>query len=126
LPYTAQQSCKSGFAPFNPPKRKHSMRKARFEIRLTQEEKDEITQNFKGSNISSSEYLRMILLGIKPKIRKAKKADSHLLYELNKIGVNLNQIARMQNKNNIEHAELLIALDHIYLEVKKIREIYSS
>jgi len=68
----------------------------------------------------------MILLGIKPKIRKAKKADSHLLYELNKIGVNLNQIARMQNKNNIEHAELLIALDQIYSEVKKIREIYSE
>jgi len=58
--------------------------------------------------------------------KNAKKADSHLLYELNKIGVNLNQIARAQNKNNIEHAELLIALDHIYSEVKKIREIYSE
>jgi len=70
--------------------------------------------------------MRSILLSYKPKIKKAKKADSNLLYELNKIGVNLNQIAREKNKNNIEHAELLIALDQIYSEVKKIREIYSE
>lgn len=95
-------------------------------IRLTKDEKEEITNKFKQVDLSLSEYMRSILLGVKPKIRTAKKADSNLLYELNKIGVNLNQIAREKNKNNIEHAELLIALDQIYSEVKKIREIYSE
>jgi len=95
-------------------------------IRLTKDEKEEITNKFKQVDLSLSEYMRSILLSYKPKIKKAKKADSNLLYELNKIGVNLNQIAREKNKNNIEHAELLIALDQIYSEVKKIREIYSE
>lgn len=57
-----------------------------------------------------------------PKAKKVyKKTDPELLYELNKIGVNLNQIARKLNeKNDINTVSILQEL--VILE-KKLSEI---
>ena len=63
--------------------------------------------------------------------RKAKPVNPKLLYELNKIGVNLNQISRYLNSAKsgltpIEKAEFLITFISIDEQLKEIREKYDS
>lgn len=51
-----------------------------------------------------------------------KKTDPQLIYELNKIGNNLNQIARNLNaKKNIDNIEILKILVSIEKEIKEIK-----
>lgn len=69
-------------------------------------------------------WIREIALGEKPK-KKAKQVDPDLLFQLNKIGVNLNQIAKHLNESNkagtnINIAKIAISLRSIEEHFQKI------
>ena len=64
------------------------------------------------------------------KTKKIKPVDPQLLYELNRIGVNLNQIARYCNQQAIFQAEdkidLLATLANIEEQLQALRESHAS
>lgn len=84
-------------------------RKKEIKVRLTQKEYEQLLQRKTKPRLA--EWIRETCL--KQKSRKeVTTVDPLLLYELNKIGVNLNQIAKkiQYSKNNIEW---LIEIIHI-------------
>ena len=97
-------------SPLNP-RRKKAMknRKKEIKIRLTEKEYEQLLQRKTKPRLA--EWIRETCLNQKPK-KKVATVDPLLLYELNKIGVNLNQIAKkiQYSKNNIEW---LIEIIHI-------------
>lgn len=94
-------------------------------IRVTDEEYEAIKKNAPNGNMS--EWLRTFAFLVKPKKpKKAKEVNPKLLYELNKIGVNLNQIAKAINqKSNEEQIELYSILVSIDDSLKELRKTYS-
>lgn len=91
-------------------------------FRVNEEELKAIEERADG-NISS--WLRDLALNQR-KRRKPKLADPQLLFELNKIGVNLNQIARYCNANfsDVEMVDLLLVLVEIDEDLKALRAKY--
>jgi len=76
------------------------IRSENIKVRLTPSERkkvEEILQEYEIKNIS--EFIREIILSGSFKIEKGEceQSQSNLLYELNKIGVNINQIAKYAN-----------------------------
>jgi len=69
----------------------------RVTIRLTQDEYDKLYQQAKALDITLSQLLRKKILGNRERL--ATKCDKELLYEINRIGNNLNQIAKHCNIN---------------------------
>lgn len=70
--------------------------------RLTEEEKNVFDKRVEQANLSQSEFIRQAILNSKIKAAPVKKGvdlkvEGELLYELSKIGTNLNQIARYYN-----------------------------
>lgn len=96
-------------------------------FRVTESERKEIEERAIG-NVSS--WIRDLALD-QPIKKKPKPVNFKLLYELNKIGVNLNQISRYLNSNksglsSVEKAEFLITFISIDEQLKEIREKYDS
>lgn len=96
-----------------------NVRNKTIRFRVNQAEYDLIQERANGS---VSDWLRALALDQKPK-KQAKPFDKKLLYQLNKIGVNLNQIAKASNSTfgKIDHALLLGALADIHRELIAIR-----
>ena len=71
----------------------------RITIRLTAEEKERLKKMAEAEGLTISDFVRKRLAGVrlrrKPQTEEVKR---EWLYELNRIGVNLNQIARAVNK----------------------------
>ena len=82
----------------------------RVTIRLTQDEYKNFTKQADELAISLSEFIRLKLNNInKIKIQKNKnECNKRMLYEINRIGLNLNQIAKYTNSKKV--------LDKIILE----------
>lgn len=81
------------------------------------------------ANGSVSDWLRSMALDQKPK-RKPKPVNPELIYHLNKIGVNLNQIAKYCNQQSIfkdgDKVDLLLILASMENELKELRDKYDS
>lgn len=92
-------------------KMNNSKKTERIEIRLNQEEKKNIAFHSKLINISMSEY---ILLNIRRKRIVICENFPELIYQISRIGNNINQIAAIANKNeyisekNINEVKYLI------------------
>jgi len=71
-------------------------------VRLTEEDYDKFLSNVMLSGYTRSEFLRNAILGNKTKI-VAKNDATNLLYHLNKIGNNINQLAYRANLDNLEN-----------------------
>jgi hypothetical protein len=67
-------------------------------FRLTPTEKDKLSSLITEYNIDNvSDFIRQVILTQKFKTRTATQNYERLLYEINKIGNNINQIARLYN-----------------------------
>lgn len=66
-------------------------------LRLSPREKEELEDRADRAGLSLAEYLRRQALGKQIKTRVDKKAT----HELNRIGVNLNQLARAANRGDL-------------------------
>lgn len=75
-------------------------RRSEMEVcRLTTSEKKTLRENANKAGLSVSDYLRRRALGHRIEQVKAQ-ADASLISELNKIGVNVNQLARATHRNS--------------------------
>ncbi len=96
----------------------------RLQVRLTEEEiktiKERMT-DFEYSNLS--EFIRDGAL--KP-CRKNKRNMVSMIYEVNKIGVNLNQAIHKLHLQQIDHTELLIAINQANHLLSNILVVYSK
>lgn len=90
-------------------------------IRLTEDEYQALLERKTKARLA--EWLRELALDQAPK-RQPKSVDPALLFELNRIGVNLNQIARQCNsqKPSIDLVTLLATLRNLEKNLKIIRE----
>lgn len=79
--------------------------KKKYEIclRLSQEERQRLEHNAKICGLSKTAYLRRLISGMEVKPRPSQEVKN-LRWEVHKIGVNINQIARSVNAG-IAHAE---------------------
>jgi len=102
-------------------------------VNLYPHQHEQIKNLAKSNNITIAQYIREQLdLNLDPKdTRKIytetqkkvyKETDPKLLYELNKIGNNLNQIARVlnQKKDDVNTVEILQSLVSIEKEIKSL------
>lgn len=89
-------------------------------------EAEQIKENAKKRGITTSEFLRRTALSIElPKTKKQECDLKQLIYEVNKIGINLNQIARYVNTNKeldisvLEHLKRIEEELYLLLETVK-------
>ncbi|EQC1057642.1 plasmid mobilization protein [Proteus mirabilis] len=94
-------------------------RNKRIEIAVTDDEYQQLQERKTKPRLA--EWLRELALGQKPK-RQPKSVDPALLFELNRIGVNLNQIARYchQAPVSMETVNIALALRHIEAQLREV------
>lgn len=90
-------------------------------LRLTEEEHQALIERKTKARLA--EWLRDLALAQEPK-QQPKPTDPALLFELNRIGVNLNQIARECNRQNpgIDLVSVLATLRDIEKNLNDIRK----
>ena len=79
----------------------------RLELRIHTDDKEEIEARAKEAGLSVSEYVRLSALSCEIIQKTRTDIDFRLVYELNKIGVNLNQIAKAMNSHGGVPDELI-------------------
>ena len=93
-------------------------RKKEIKVRLTEEEYKQLLQRKTKPRLA--EWIRETCLGQKPK-KEIATVDPLLLYELNKIGVNLNQIAKKVQRGE-RNIEWLVTIIHIEKHLASLLE----
>lgn len=89
-------------------------------LRLTEEEKEQAVKAAKEVGLTLSSYVRKMILGNKI----VSKTDVQTLFELNKIGVNLNQLVRYINMLPVEE-NIVSSLDDINTFIRELKNITS-
>lgn len=69
--------------------------------RWTVAEDTHLRQSAAAAQLTVAEYVRRRALGL-PVVARVSKADARLVHELNAIGVNLNQIAKLHNAGRVD------------------------
>lgn len=80
-----------------PKKEQHEARTERLNLRLLPDERVEIETRAAMLGIAPSDYARRRAIGSRVAVHTARRADPALVLAINRIGVNLNQIARSIN-----------------------------
>jgi len=93
-------------------------RNKEIKVRLTEEEYELLLQ--KKTKARLAEWVRETCLDQKP-AKRVSTVDPLLLYELNKIGVNLNQIAKKVQYRN-HNIEWLVEIIHIEQQLASLLE----
>lgn len=86
--------------------------------RLSEEEKEQVFRRAKAEGITLSMYLRNSVLGE----RIASKTDIQTVFELKKIGTNLNQLAKHVNSLPIDD-NILKSLENINNYINELKQI---
>ena len=74
------------------------MKKDEFKFRISKELKDLLNSKSQEANMNSSEFLRQLILSSQINIKATNKKDiKELIWNVNKIGVNINQLAYALN-----------------------------
>lgn len=93
----------------------------RITIRLTEDEYEKIKRKAEKINVSVSEYVRNFLSKKEVKIVD-KTSLRELIYQLQRIGVNINQMVKKVNLNHsdIELKKEIEELEEIYKKLKEL------
>ena len=86
--------------------------------RLSEEEKEQVFRRAKAEGVTLSMYLRKSVLGE----RITSKADIQTVFELKKIGTNLNQLAKHVNSLPVDE-NIRISLESIEMYIKELKQI---
>jgi hypothetical protein len=79
-----------------PTKQSHEKRQERFNLRLTVAEIEHLRAQALAAGLAPHEYARRRVLGFQVS-PAPRQADAALVSEINRVGVNVNQLARAQN-----------------------------
>lgn len=99
-----------------PKKQLHEKRNERFNLRYTKAEIDYVRLQAHQAGLHPHDYVRRRTLGHRIVPPRAHRADPALINELNRIGVNLNQLARAVNRGRDEGADW----GELALELKRV------
>ncbi len=91
----------------------------RKEVRLSKKELEIIKKKAKESKLNVSEYIRQSALNGFV-IVKNEKAKTDFIYELNKIGTNINQVTKLCNTVGSVDREDLYKLEKYFEEILKL------
>ena len=80
-----------------PQKQRDDLRRHFIRVRVTASELAEIAERVRQAGVDQSEYLRRAALNARIEFSRTAAADPALIAELNRIGVNLNQMTRTAN-----------------------------
>lgn len=102
-------------------------------VRATHQEKELLKAKAQSYDLTLSEWLRQLAFTGKPR-KQAKSvpdADPLLIYEINQIGKNMNQLARHANERakvglSLDALEILTELRVIQKELAVIRQSYTA
>lgn len=72
-------------------------KRGRFELRLSEEDREKLIRDAEKTGISESAYLRELINNNSPQSREDLQQIKQLVYEINKIGENINQITKHVN-----------------------------
>lgn len=113
-----------GRKPINDPRKKSIM------VRYNEKEYNQLISEYSqvNSKLSLAEYVRQLSL-LKPKSRIINKSNTNkLIAEINRIGVNANQISHQLNirVNDINHKSLFDAISKLTHELKSIKNEISK
>ncbi len=108
-----------GARPGRPAKRESETRAERVAFRVTQDEADRLQIAADRAGVTVSEYCRAAALGARLRARKERDVSSALV-ELNRVGVNLNQIARALNRGTGLPSDLSEVLDEVRAAVERL------
>lgn len=81
------------------------MKNRHFDIRLSEEDKQTLEKHAKEAGLTESAYLRALINNESPQSREDYLLIKHLVTEINKIGVNINQIATHVNSGFYSEGE---------------------
>lgn len=103
----------------------HERRTERFNLRFTAAELAHIQQQAHAAGIDATEFLRRRALGyvVPPAPRRA---DASLVSELNRVGQNLNQIARNLNSGRTLRLEVDVVIAELRGILEKVASGYGS
>ena len=113
-------SCKVGYAPLDPPEESSMIKRTKeIKIRVTEDEYQALLN--RKTKVRLAEWLRDLALDQKPQ-KTIKPVDPQLLFLLNKISTNINQIAKQCNiqKSNIDLISVALSLKQIEDQLKEI------
>lgn len=103
-----------------PRKKEHEKRTAELPtIRVTPSERVLVEDKAAAAGVSLTDFVRVLALSEKVKPRQTK-LEASFLVELNRIGVNLNQIAHARNAGRDDPAILQYAIDELVSLMKKV------
>ena len=103
-----------------PEKTEKESRSAHVQFRVTAEERAQIEAAALAAGASVSDYARAFVLTARPPRQKRGQVSAAALSELNRAGVNLNQIARTLNRGGRAPADLGETLAAIRTAVDKL------
>lgn len=97
------------------------------QVRLTEHEDKFIEQKmlehgYKLEN-QKSEYVRDAVIN---PIRHDKKRQQDMLYQVNKIGVNLNQVIRRMHASGFISTELEAEISSVFIQLNEVLETYKN
>lgn len=90
----------------------------RWQVPLTESEREEIKNRAAALGLPVAAYMRSVVLGAEPPARRAG-VDAEAVAALNRVGSNLNQIAKIGNKSGTLNAGQLKALGAVLSQVKQ-------
>lgn len=106
-------------------------------VRVTRKEKELITKNVEASGLDFSKYIRHVAITNQPIIIKdivdlelVESKIGNIEYEINKLGVNVNQIAKVLNEGNVVPLttinSLLNVLERLDKKIETINEVIAK
>ena len=102
-------------------KQKNRKRNISVSVRMTPEEKIQFDKKVLKSGLTQSDFFIKTALQKEIKVVGSVEQLDRLIFEINKIGVNLNQIAKRMNEGNFFQAEE--ALEKIKTDYKKSLDV---
>lgn len=102
-----------------PKKQSDERRTERFNLRFTQAEKSFVETQATKAGIGTHEYLRRRSLGHRITLPPAK-TDASLLMELNRIGVNLNQLTKQSNAGKVLPHSIHSTIEELQSVLEKV------
>lgn len=110
-----------------PKKEEQDTRTERLNLRLTPDERAEVDAKAAAVGVSPTDYARRLALGGRLARITRSVSDPVLVLALNRLGVNLNQIARsLNNSGGVSPAELSATLARLNALLDQLQEVFSE
>lgn len=121
-PATSRAGRPGGARPGRPSRAERENRADRVAFRITAEELERVQAEAERAGVSVSEYCRAAALGQRVRVRSAPDLSAALV-SLNRVGVNLNQIARGVNRGQGVSLDLDEVLAEVRAAVERLAEL---